>query len=60
MSLILFPMSIGCMSHVDFKKWPCRPVDFKGQGPYYRPVDIDPFSAFHSVIAESSRAFGLH
>ena len=23
------------MSPVDFKKWPCRPVDFKGQGPQY-------------------------
>ena len=33
MSLIFFPMSIGFMSHVDFKKWPCRPVNFKGQGP---------------------------
>ena len=22
------------MSHVDFKKWPCRPVEFKGQGPH--------------------------
>ena len=21
------------MSPVDFKKWPCRPVEFKGQGP---------------------------
>ena len=21
------------MSHVDFKKWPWRPVKFKGQGP---------------------------
>ena len=21
------------MSHVDFKKWQCRPVEFKGQGP---------------------------
>ena len=31
-----------------------------GQGPHYWPVDIDPFSAFHLVIAESSRAFGLH
>ena len=30
----LFPMmSIGFMSHVDFKKRPCRPVEFKGQGP---------------------------
>ena len=33
MSLIFFPMSKGSMSHVDFKKWPCRPVEFKGQGP---------------------------
>ena len=24
----------GSMSHVDFKKWPCRPVKFKGQGPH--------------------------
>ena len=32
MSLALFPMLIGFMSHVDFKKMPCRPVEFKGQG----------------------------
>ena len=30
MSLIFFPMSIGFMSRVDFKKWLCRPVDFYG------------------------------
>ena len=35
MSLIFFPMSIGFMSHVDFKKRACRPVDFKGQGPQH-------------------------
>ena len=23
------------MSPVDLKKWPCRPVEFKGQGPLY-------------------------
>ena len=23
------------MSPVDFKKWPCRPVKFKVQGPLY-------------------------
>ena len=34
MSLVFFPTSIGVMSHVDFKKWPCRLVDFKGQGPH--------------------------
>ena len=33
MSHIFVPMSIGFMSHVDFKKWLCRPVDFKGQEP---------------------------
>ena len=31
MSLIVLSMSIGSMSHVDFKKWPCHPVEFKGQ-----------------------------
>ena len=29
----IFLMSIGSMSHVDFKKMLCRPVGFKGQGP---------------------------
>ena len=32
MSLIFSPMSIGLMSYVDFEKWPCHPVEFKGQG----------------------------
>ena len=27
MSLIIFFMSLGSMSHVDFKKGPCRPSD---------------------------------
>ena len=27
------------MSPVDFKKWPCRPVEFKGEGPLYMDVD---------------------
>ena len=34
MSLIIFPMSIGSMLHVNFKKWPCRSVEFKGQEPW--------------------------
>ena len=29
----VFPHVDMFMSHVDFKKWPCRPVEFKGQGP---------------------------
>ena len=33
MSLIFFLMSIGFMSHVDFKKRPCRPDELKGPGP---------------------------
>ena len=28
------------MSHVDFKKWPCRPVDIKGQGPHYYSPEV--------------------
>ena len=32
-SLILFLMSLGSMSHVDFKKCPCRRVEFRGRGP---------------------------
>ena len=37
----IFPMSIGFMSHVDFEKWPCRPVEFKGQGPKFRGCSIE-------------------
>ena len=32
-SRYFFLRSIGFMSHVDFKKWLCRHVEFKGQGP---------------------------
>ena len=31
--LDFFSMSIGFMSHGDFKIWPCYPVKFKGQWP---------------------------
>ena len=31
--VIVFPLLIGSMSHGDFKKWQCRPVEFKGQEP---------------------------
>ena len=34
MSIVFFLMSIGSMSHVEFKKQPCRPVESKGQGPF--------------------------
>ena len=42
MSLICFPMSIGLMSHVDFKKRQCRPVEFKGQEPFSDMFNILP------------------
>ena len=31
-------MSLSPMSHVEFKKCPCRPVDFRGQGPLDLPL----------------------
>ena len=34
MSFIISLLSIGPMTHVDFKKWPCRCVEFRGQGPH--------------------------
>ena len=40
-SLFFLAMSISPTSHVDFKKWPCRCVEFRGQGPYiYRLQSI--------------------
>ena len=33
MSFIISLLSIGPMSHVDFKKWPCRHVELRGQRP---------------------------
>ena len=32
----IFLVSIGFMSPVDFKKWPCCPVEIKDPGPYFR------------------------
>ena len=37
-------LSLGPMEHVDFKKWPCRHVEFTDQeahpSPYIRTIDI--------------------
>ena len=38
-------MSLSPMSHVEFKKCPCRPVDFRGQGPFYSLNNEHFFSA---------------
>ena len=35
-SFFFLAMLISPMSHVDFKKWLCRRVDFRGQGPSCR------------------------
>ena len=34
-SFIYILMSLGLMSHVDFKKYLCRRVEFKHQGPFW-------------------------
>ena len=39
------------MSHVDFKKWPCRPVEFRGQGPSYYTDHAGPEISVHLSIA---------
>ena len=40
MSIIFVLTLIGSISHVDFKKWPCRPVDFKSQGPWANSTNL--------------------
>ena len=32
--IVFFFMSLGSISYLDFMKRMCRPVEFKGQGPY--------------------------
>ena len=47
MSIICFLMSIGSMSHVDFRNRPCHPVEFKCQGPSpYQPGVGDRLAAY--------------
>ena len=40
MLVILFLLSMSSMLYVDFKKWACRPVEFKGQGPHHCLVGV--------------------
>ena len=42
-------MSLSHMSHVEFKKSPCRHVDFRGQGPYKTAVRYYHNTAIHHV-----------
>ena len=42
------------MSPVDFKKWPCRPVEFRGQGPLPRTCNRK-FSNLNILLAILSR-----
>ena len=35
-TIIFTPLSLSPMSHVEFRKVSCRPVDFRGQGPFWR------------------------
>ena len=44
------------MSPVDFKKWPCRPIEFKGQGPHHwsrtKPPGVESLMWPHSMLNE--------
>ena len=57
-------MSLSPMSHVEFKKVPCRPVDFRGQGPFLYPAalynrDLGNISGKNTrVISQGSGAGG--
>ena len=42
------------MSPVDFKKWPCRPVEFRGQGPPFYPNLISALRLGIRIIARQS------
>ena len=53
-----YRMSLSPMSHVEFKKRPCRPVDFRGQGPLVYMVNTlapaqSPTSTFDSSMPEA-------
>ena len=50
MSLIIIPMSIGSMSHVDFKKWLCRPVEFRGKSPHYVTLNSGVYRSMLSIF----------
>ena len=57
-TILLSPchMSPSLMSHVELKKWPCPPVDFRGQGPFYNPAD----TSHDAYCASSSVRRSLH
>ena len=62
MSVIIILMSISSMSHVDLKKCPCRPVDFKGQGPhvYGAATHFTGITLKGGVIPQALLLSGLH
>ena len=45
-----FLLSLGTISHVNFKKRACRPVEFKGQEPHYI------FCCIHLFLHEGPRS----
>ena len=56
MSFIFILTSLGSMSHVDFKKWPCRRVEFKGQDSQYPlPKPQPPYPLMFTEIRLPSR-----
>ena len=57
MSFIFFLVSLGSMLHVDFKKWPCRLVEFRGQEPHngYQFLSLDLVDNVLSMFQQSLR-----
>ena len=54
MSFSFILLSLGSMSHVDFKKWSCRHVHLKGQVPHNSLVDSPMDSQTHVHALSSS------
>ena len=53
--LFFFLVSLGSMSHVDFKEWTCRRVEFRGQEPHeeYRGYfSLEPIQYTDTNIAD--------
>ena len=57
--LIILPMLISFMSHVDFKKWPCCPVELRSHGPYHEPTMTGPSLKFKILTSDLAVGEGI-
>ena len=53
MSCRFFLMSLGSMSHVDFKKWSCHPAKLKGEEPHMILIYIQLHGVYLLSLAKS-------